>query len=63
MTRPEQQALPVTTDLPRRRYCKRCGRELRDPVSRLRGKGPECDPDRRDAGPQHDVDQDTIPGT
>lgn len=62
MTRPEQQALPVTTGLPRRRYCKRCHQPLTDPVSRMRGLGKDCDPDRRSAGPDHQVDQDTIPG-
>lgn len=48
---------------PARRWCRRCGRELRDPVSRLRGLGPECDPDRRTPDPRHDVDQDALPGT
>lgn len=63
MARPEQETLPVAVGLPRRRYCRRCGRELQDPVSRLRGQGPECDPDRRTASPDHHVDQDTLPGT
>ncbi|NUS82762.1 MAG: hypothetical protein HOY75_08410 [Streptomyces sp.] len=40
-----------------------CGRELTDPVSRARRKGPECDPEPRTGnGRQHDVDQDPIPG-
>lgn len=59
---PSQQALDIDAGRPERRWC-RCGRPLTDPVSRLRGLGPECDPERRSATPQHDIDQDTIPGT
>nr|WP_078510685.1 DUF6011 domain-containing protein [Streptomyces himastatinicus] len=53
---PEQGRRPV--------YCRRCGRELSDPASRLRRYGPECDPDNH-PGPtaRHDVDQDPLPGT
>lgn len=48
----------------RRRYCRRCGRELTDPASRLTGYGPACDPTNRPgATPEHHVDQDPLPGT
>lgn len=40
-----------------------CGKELTDPVSRLRQMGPECDPEPRTAGPaRFDVDQESLPG-
>lgn len=55
----------VPAGAPARRWCRgwRCGRELSDPVSRMRGYGPECDPERRTgAGREHDVDQDPLPG-
>jgi hypothetical protein len=48
----------------RHRYCRRCGRELTDPDSRLTGYGPNCDPARRpQAAREHTVDQDPLPGT
>lgn len=48
----------------RHRYCRRCGRELTDPISRLAGYGADCDPARRPgAAADHQVDQDPIPGT
>lgn len=61
-------AQPTLVDDPdtgrRRRYCRRCGRELTEPASRLAGYGPACDPARRPgAAGQHHVDQDPIPGT
>jgi hypothetical protein len=39
-----------------------CGRELTDPVSRLRRLGPECDPEPRHESARFAIDQDTIPG-
>ncbi|MFF9016673.1 DUF6011 domain-containing protein [Streptomyces sp. NPDC014870] len=58
-----QEPLPDTAVpyLPRR-WCRRCGAVLRDPVSRQRLLGPECDPERRIGHRRHDVDQDPIPG-
>ncbi|GGT14921.1 hypothetical protein GCM10014713_04590 [Streptomyces purpureus] len=48
----------------RHRYCRRCGRELTDPDSRLTGYGPNCDPARRPrAAAEHQVEQDPLPGT
>ncbi|MFE4915777.1 DUF6011 domain-containing protein [Streptomyces sp. NPDC056652] len=48
----------------RRRYCRRCGRELSNPASRLAQYGPDCDPARRPGeAREHHVDQDAIPGT
>ncbi|MEU7279908.1 DUF6011 domain-containing protein [Streptomyces sp. NPDC045431] len=48
----------------RHRYCRRCGRELTTPASRLNGYGAACDPNRRPpAPPEHTVDQDPLPGT
>ncbi|MFH8813105.1 DUF6011 domain-containing protein [Streptomyces hygroscopicus] len=55
---PEQGRPPV--------YCRnpQCRRELTDPASRLRGYGPECDPDNRTVpAREHHVDQDPLPGT
>jgi hypothetical protein len=47
----------------RQRYCRRCGRELTSPESRLTGWGPSCDPNRRpQALREHEVDQDSLPG-
>lgn len=48
--------------LRRRVWCRGCRRELKDPAARLRGWGPERDPDRRIPHQPHDVDQDPIPG-
>lgn len=39
-----------------------CGRELHDPVSRLRRLGPECDPDPRHETARFDIDQEPLPG-
>lgn len=48
----------------RHRYCRRCGRELTSPESRLAGYGPDCDPNRRPTtAPEHHVDQEPLPGT
>ncbi|MFF8610812.1 DUF6011 domain-containing protein [Streptomyces sp. NPDC015346] len=48
----------------RHRYCRRCGRELTSPESRLSGWGPNCDPHRRpQAAPEHQVEQEPLPGT
>ncbi|MEU9014225.1 DUF6011 domain-containing protein [Streptomyces sp. NPDC048479] len=48
----------------RHRYCRRCGRELTDPASRLAEYGPDCDRARHpQAAPEHVMDQDPIPGT
>ena len=46
----------------RHRYCRRCGRPLTDPESRLAGYGPDCDPNPRHPADEHHVDQDTLPG-
>ncbi|WP_329125979.1 DUF6011 domain-containing protein [Streptomyces sp. NBC_01353] len=47
----------------RHRYCRRCGRELTSPQSRLVGYGAACDPNRMPrATPEHEVEQDTLPG-
>ncbi|MFV0127091.1 DUF6011 domain-containing protein [Streptomyces sp. HMX112] len=59
---------PTLVDDPRtgyrHRYCRRCGRELTDPASRLNGYGPGCDPARRPpAAADHQVEQDPLPGT
>jgi hypothetical protein len=40
-----------------------CGRELTDPISRMRRLGEECDPEPRTATRQFVIDQDAIPGT
>lgn len=63
MTRPEQEMIPVAVGLPRRRWCKKCHQPLTNRISRMRGLGKDCDPDRRTASPDHQVDQDTLPGT
>ena len=60
-----QEALPEVESGPRRRvWCTGvgCGRELFDPVSRQRRKGPECDPEPRHTSARFDIDQDTLPG-
>jgi hypothetical protein len=64
--RPAQQSLLVDDPITgyRHRYCRRCGRELTLLGSRLVGYGPQCDPNRRPpAAPEHEVEQDTLPGT
>ncbi|WP_210615071.1 DUF6011 domain-containing protein [Streptomyces scabiei] len=51
--------------LRRRRWCQGpgCRRELTDQVSRMRGYGPECDPEPRTGpGREHVVDQEPLPG-
>ncbi|MFF1916203.1 DUF6011 domain-containing protein [Streptomyces sp. NPDC058239] len=47
----------------RHRYCRKCGRPLTLLASRLKGWGPDCDPNRlpRPAA-EHHVDQDQLPG-
>ncbi|MER6844876.1 DUF6011 domain-containing protein [Streptomyces platensis] len=63
-SRPQQSALPDTLVGGRDPiYCTICRRELHDPVSRARRMGPECDPLNQPRTRDHDVDQDTIPGT
>jgi hypothetical protein len=66
MARQQQEdVLPEVPSGPRRRvWCRGpgCGRELTDPVSRLRKLGPECDPEPRYASASFDIDQDAIPG-
>jgi hypothetical protein len=61
-----QEALPVVESGPRRRvWCKApgCRIELTDPISRMRGLGPEHDPEpRRASRTRFDIDQDAIPG-
>ncbi|MGW1409460.1 DUF6011 domain-containing protein [Streptomyces sp. NPDC002403] len=48
----------------RHRYCRKCGRSLTNLDSRLTGYGPECDPNRRPRpAAEHQVEQDTLPGT
>ncbi|WP_107065247.1 DUF6011 domain-containing protein [Streptomyces scabiei] len=57
--------LPEVPSGPRRRvWCRGvgCGRELTDPVSRMRRLGRECDPEPRHASARFDIDQDAIPG-
>ncbi|MGW0188147.1 DUF6011 domain-containing protein [Streptomyces sp. NPDC003362] len=43
-------------------WCRGCRRPLTDRTSRLRGWGPECDPDARAGHERRDVDQDPILG-
>jgi hypothetical protein len=61
-----QEALPEVESGPRRRvWCRHpdCRIELTDPVSRMRGVGPEHDPEPRHApSARFDIDQDTLPG-
>ncbi|MEU1134438.1 DUF6011 domain-containing protein [Streptomyces sp. NPDC005900] len=64
MAHQQQEALTETpSGLPRRRWCRRCRRELKDPASRLLGLGPDCDPNQRSKLRDHHVAQDPIPGT
>ncbi|HEX5568566.1 MAG TPA: DUF6011 domain-containing protein [Streptomyces sp.] len=62
--RHRQTALPDTPPAGRtRRWCRRCGRELTHPSSRMLGYGPACDPHRHaPTPPTADLDQDPIPG-
>ncbi|MFF5933345.1 hypothetical protein [Streptomyces sp. NPDC012508] len=61
---PAQQEPLIGTSVSRlpRRLCRKCGAALRDPVSRSRLLGPECDPERRTGHRRHDVDQEPLPG-
>ncbi|MEU1327142.1 DUF6011 domain-containing protein [Streptomyces microflavus] len=68
MARTDRKQQPTLIDDPntgyRHRYCRRCGRELTAPTSRLVGLGPDCDAARRpQAAAPHEVEQDTLPGT
>lgn len=58
----QQKALLIDPGGRARVWCKTCGRELKDPVSRSRQQGAECDPEPRTGYDRHDVDQDPIPG-
>lgn len=65
MARQQQEALPnVPSGRRARVWCRGigCGRELTDPVSRLRQLGPECDPEPRTGHDRFDVDQEPLPG-
>ncbi|WP_406257467.1 DUF6011 domain-containing protein [Streptomyces chartreusis] len=63
MAAEQQEALTGPVPGGRRRvWCRGCRRELKAPESRLRGWGPECDPDNHAGHDRHDVDQDPIPG-
>ncbi|MFC9497671.1 DUF6011 domain-containing protein [Streptomyces sp. NPDC056982] len=58
-----QEALTeAPSGLPKRVWCRRCGRELKDAESRSRRMGPECDPETRGGHERRDVDQDALPG-
>lgn len=57
-----QKTLLIDPGARARVWCKECGRELSDPVSRQRQLGAECDPEPRTGYDRHDVDQDPIPG-
>jgi hypothetical protein len=63
MARQQQEPLP---EAPAGRrapvWCRECRRPLKDPESRRRRLGPECDPDARTGYERRDVDQDPIPG-
>jgi hypothetical protein len=57
-----QKALLIDPGGRARVWCRECGRELTDPISRSRQLGAECDPEPRTGYDRHDVDQDPIPG-
>jgi hypothetical protein len=57
-----QKALLIDPGGRARVWCRECGRELSDPISRQRQRGAECDPEPRTGYDRHDVDQDPIPG-
>ncbi|MEV4975493.1 DUF6011 domain-containing protein [Streptomyces scopuliridis] len=62
--RTSQDTIPGTPASRTRRHCRKCGRPLTHPDSRLAGYGPDCDPARRPGeAREHHVEQDTIPGT
>lgn len=58
----QQKSLLIDPGARARVWCKECGRELSDPISRSRQRGAECDPEPRNGYDQHDVGQDPIPG-
>jgi Family of unknown function (DUF6011) len=62
---PQQPPLPLSSEvrgrLAVRVTCRRCGRTLHDPVSRLQRLGPECRTDVAETQ-RYDVDQDALPG-
>ena len=58
----QQKALLIDPGARARVWCKDCGRELTDDISRQRRLGPECDPDPRTGYTRHHVDQEPIPG-
>jgi hypothetical protein len=62
MARDRQETLLIDPGARARIWCRTCGRELTDDVSRSRQLGPECDPEPRSGYGRHDVDQDPIPG-
>lgn len=62
MTSTRQETLLIDPGARARIWCRDCGRELSDPVSRQRRLGAECDPEPRGGYDQHQVDQDPIPG-
>jgi hypothetical protein len=65
MARDQQEALtPPPSGLRRRVWCRGvgCHHELFAPESRRRGYGRVCDPDYRTTTPDHQVDQEPIPG-
>jgi hypothetical protein len=58
-----QKSLLIDPGARARVWCKDCGAELTDKISRMRRLGPECDPEPRSADHgRHEVDQDAIPG-
>jgi hypothetical protein len=58
----QQKTLLIDPGARTRVWCNECGAELKDPVSRSRRLGPECDPEPRNSYERHDVDQEPIPG-
>lgn len=65
MPKQRQEALSGVESGPRRRvWCKApgCRIELTDPISRIRGLGPEHDPEPRHASARFDIDQEPLPG-
>ncbi|MGW8375472.1 DUF6011 domain-containing protein [Actinacidiphila sp. SB3-2] len=64
---PESELLPDSAPVTGRRVlCRMCGQPLRDRASRLWGLGPDCRHKlslrTAPSPPQHEVDQDTLPG-
>lgn len=62
MTGNRQNKLLIDPGSRARVWCRECGRELTDWVSRLRKLGAECDPEPRHGYDRHDANQDPIPG-